>query len=418
MTEQEVPAEPEGIPVRSPREGLPNLIVDFDKLQEAASLLAAGSGPVAIDAERASGFRYSSRAYLVQLRRTGSGTFLIDPIQFNDLQPIQDALTGVDWILHAASQDLVCLREVGLSPTAYLFDTEVAGRLLGCARVGLGPLLLAEMGYSLAKEHSAADWSTRPLPEQWLNYAALDVEFLIELWEILSSKLHEVDKYDLALQEFSYIRDNTNPIVRTDPWRRTSGLHTLRKPIELAIVRELWQTRDQIAQSEDIAPGRILPDSIFIEIASQAASTSSDIAQLPALQGRLTRRNRRRWINAVEMALALPETELPATRIKSTLPPPPRAWQERNPVAFARLEQVRHAISALSEQRQIPIENLITPEVVRRILWEPPQAESELSQMLDEFSVRQWQRDLIEPILRQAIFEPLISTEPAPVIEQ
>ncbi len=417
MTEPEASVEPEGTPILTPRDGLPNLITELAQLQAAANSLEAGSGPVAIDAERASGFRYSSRAYLVQLRRANSGTFLIDPIHFTDLQPIQNALTGVDWILHAASQDLVCLREVGLSPTRYLFDTEVAGRLLGCARVGLGPLLLAEMGYLLAKEHSAADWSTRPLPEQWLNYAALDVEFLIELWEILSAKLHESKKYDLALQEFEFIRENTNPIVRTDPWRRTSGLHALRKPIELAIVRELWQARNQIAQSEDIAPGRILPDAILIEIAAQAAESSADISELPALQGRLTRRNRRRWINAVEMALATPDSELPATRIKSTAPPPPRAWQERNPIAFARLEQVRHAISALNENLQIPVENLITPEVVRRILWEPPESEIELSRMLSDYSVRPWQQELIEPILRQAIFEPLISTEPLPVTE-
>ena len=417
MADSDTDEVAQGIPVLAPRDGLPELIIDLDGLAAAAAALAAGSGPVAFDAERASGFKYSSRAYLVQIRRAGSGTFLIDPIQFSNLEVIQSSLLGVDWILHAASQDLVCLREIGLFPTANLFDTEVAGRLLGCARVGLGPLLLAELGYSLAKEHSAADWSTRPLPEQWLNYAALDVEFLIELWDVMCAKLTEANKYELALQEFRHIRDNTNPIVRSDPWRRTSGLHSLRKPLELGVVRELWHTRDQIAQSEDIAPGRILPDSIIVEIASQVIENTGDISELPALQGRLTRRNRRHWVAAVERALSLAEIDLPATRIKSTLPPPPRTWQERNPKAFAQLEQVRHAISALSEARQIPIENLITPDVVRRILWQPPDSEAELKELLDEFSVRTWQQELIEPILRQALFEPLITTEPAPVTE-
>ncbi|MBU6347693.1 MAG: HRDC domain-containing protein [Actinomycetales bacterium] len=446
MSESEVSQEPVGTPVLAPRDGLPDLITDISALTQAAAKLAAGTGPVAIDAERASGFKYSGRAYLVQLRRTGCGTFLIDPIEFDNLSAIQDALTGVDWILHAASQDLVCLREIGLRPTANLFDSELAGRLLGCARVGLGPLLLAELGYSLAKEHSAADWSTRPLSTQWLNYAALDVEFLIELWQVLAEKLKAADKYELALQEFAHVRDNTNAIVRSEPWRRVSGLHSLRQPRQLEIVRQLWLMRDEIARTEDIAPGRILPDGVIIEITSavsehieelnrargSAQSSASiksttgsdaeqhdvDVSELAVFSGRLTRRNRKRWIAAVHNGLQTATSDLPPTRIKSTAPPPPRNWQERNPVAFARLEQVRSAISALSEQLEMPIENLITPDVVRRILWEPPETEIELETQLEDFGVRPWQCALIKPILSQALFAGPITNEPQRATER
>ncbi|NBY15062.1 MAG: ribonuclease D [Actinobacteria bacterium] len=401
-----------------PRDGLPLLITQVAQLADAAKKLAGGTGPVALDAERASGFKYSGRAYLVQLRRAGSGSFLIDPIQFADLVPIQEALTGVDWILHAASQDLVCLRELGLTPTAALYDTELAGRLLGLERVGLGPLVLAELGFALAKEHSAADWSTRPLPEQWLNYAALDVEFLLELWAKLEVQLVTEKKYEAAIQEFNFVRDNTNPIVRPEAWRRTSGLHAARSARALAIVRSLWHTRDRIAKSEDIASGRILPDSILVSIAQEAAQSDVDVPNLESLAGRLTRRNRQKWISAVEQALALAETELPETRVKSTAPPPPRTWQDRNPKAWAQLEQVRHVIASLSEQLSIPVENLITPDTVRRIIWTPPQSEEQLAQELTKFGVRPWQRELIEPALKQALFEPLISTEPQRVAEQ
>ena len=412
MSQEQVAEEQApGIAVNQPREGLPELITTPAQLSAAASLLQAGSGPVALDAERASGFKYSGRAYLVQLRRTGSGTFLIDPTYFADLSEIQIALTDVDWILHAASQDLVCLREAGLFPTAQLFDTELAGRILGCDRVGLGPLLLAELGFSLAKEHSAADWSTRPLPTQWLNYAALDVEFLIELWDSLSEQLVSAGKYEWAIQEFNHVRDNTGPIVREDPWRRTSGLHGARKPRQLAVVRALWNTRDQIARDQDIAPGRILPDSLFVEIANEATETESRIEDLPALNGRLTRRNKKLWVAAVYAALDLPETELPATKVRSSAPPPPRTWQERNPVAWAQLEQVRSGISALGESLKMPVENLITPETVRRILWTPPSDESELMTMLSDYNARQWQQDLIFPLLKKALFEEPTSTE-------
>ncbi|MEI7442626.1 MAG: HRDC domain-containing protein [Actinomycetes bacterium] len=402
-----------GITVDEPRDGLPELITTDKQLIHAANSLKNGTGPVALDAERASGFKYSGRAYLVQLRREGSGTFLIDPTFFANLSLIQDALTDVDWILHAASQDLVCLREAGLFPTAQLFDTELAGRILGCDRVGLGPLLLAELGYSLAKEHSAADWSTRPLPTKWLNYAALDVEFLIELWMILSEQLIDADKYDWAIQEFNHVKDTTAPIVREDPWRRTSGLHGARKPRQLAIVRSLWHTRDQIARDQDIAPGRILPDSIFVQIANETVESDSRVEDLPALNGRLTRRNKKLWVGAVYDALALSEDELPATRVRSTTPPPPRTWQEKNPTAFAQLEQVRSGIAAIGESLNMPVENLITPETVRRILWTPPVDELELQQMLDSYNARPWQQEIITPLLRQALFDSPIPTEPA-----
>jgi len=151
-----------------------------DAYLAATAALAAGHGPVGVDAERASGFTYSQRAYLIQVYRRGAGTFLFDPPPIGDFTELNDALADVEWVLHAASQDLACLREVGLDPVR-IFDTELAARLLGIPRVGLGTVVEALLGIHLAKEHSAANWSTRPLPESWLVYAALDVELLPDL---------------------------------------------------------------------------------------------------------------------------------------------------------------------------------------------------------------------------------------------
>src|SRR4051794_1460131 len=177
-------------PLLELRDGLPPLTETPPALAEACAALAAASGPVAIDAERASGYRYSNRAYLIQLRREGAGTWLVDPIPLTTLAPLQEALAGSEWILHAATQDLPCLREVGLAPTS-LFDTELAGRLLGYPRVGLATLVETVLGQRMRKEHSAADWSTRPLPTAWLDYAALDVEVLLELREHMIAELEK-----------------------------------------------------------------------------------------------------------------------------------------------------------------------------------------------------------------------------------
>ena len=389
------------IAVDEPRDGLPDVVDTPAALHDAIQRLAAGSGPVAVDAERASGFKYSQRAYLIQLRRHGSGTFLIDPIAFDSLTELQVALNGVDWILHAATQDLICLREVGLVPSAQLFDTELAGRLLGRPKVGLATLLEEELSVRLAKEHSAADWSTRPLPESWLNYAALDVEFLLELWEAMRTHLDNENKLEWALQEFEYVQHNTHAPLRVEPWRRTSGLHAIKKPRELAIVRELWNARNEIAAEVDIAPGRLIPDSSIIALAAREYTSDTVVEMLPEVSARGAKRHKSIWVSAVQRALALPSDQHPAPKIPSTGPPAPRNWPLRNPKAFARLEFARAYISELATSLSLPPENLISPDIVRRMMWEPPLPEN-FTQVLSDYKVRMWQQDLIVPLLIEA----------------
>ncbi|MEB4616186.1 ribonuclease D, partial [Leucobacter sp. M11] len=167
----------------------------------AVERLAAGTGPLGVDAERASGFRYFNNAYLVQFSRRGSGTYLFDPVGIPDFSALQAALGEEEWVLHAASQDLPCLRDLGLDPVK-IFDTELAARLLGYERVGLGAVIEHKLGIHLQKAHSAADWSIRPLPEEWLEYAALDVALLPELRDLIAQDLADSDKTEMARQEF------------------------------------------------------------------------------------------------------------------------------------------------------------------------------------------------------------------------
>src|SRR5699024_8762752 len=163
-----------------PRAGLRELAPAAGARTGVIGALRSGAGPVAIDAEPASGYRYGERAYLVQVRREGAGTALIDPVPCSDLSELSVALSDTEMVLHAAHQDLPCLTEINLRPSR-LFDTELAGRLLGYQKVGLGAMVERLLGLRLAKEHSAVDWSQRPLPKDWLRYAALDVEILVEL---------------------------------------------------------------------------------------------------------------------------------------------------------------------------------------------------------------------------------------------
>ncbi len=240
-------APPLACPPLELRDGLPDVTETAEALEAYVRLLEVGSGPIAIDTERASGYRYGQSAYLIQIRREGAGTALIDPQAIPGLPGLAAALSGPEWILHAASQDLPCLAELDLAPVS-LFDTELAGRLLGMPRVGLGPMVADVLGMSLAKGHGAADWSRRPLPQAWLEYAALDVEVLIELRDELHARLVEADKLGWAQQEFAAVRDAPPPPPRVDPWRRTSGIHKIRSRRGLAIVEQLWLARDLVAR--------------------------------------------------------------------------------------------------------------------------------------------------------------------------
>jgi ribonuclease D len=382
-----------------PADGVPPVIETERGLDEAARAIAGGDGPVALDAERASGYRYGQRAYLVQLRREGSGTSLVDPMGCPDLSPLNEAIGGAEWILHAATQDLACLAEVGLRPRQ-LFDTELAGRLLGLPRVGLAAVVEHYLGLSLAKEHSAVDWSTRPLPEPWLRYAALDVEVLVDLRNLMGVDLARQGKSEWARQEFEALLGFTGPPLRVDPWRRTSGMHQVRSRRTAAVVRELWESRDQIARERDVSPGRVLPDAVLVELAMEGPTSTAD---LPAGH-RSVRRYQRQWVDAVRRANAIPEADLPALTLRSDGPPPQRSWGDRNPVAAARLADTRAALTEFSTEHEVPVENVISPEPLRRVVWTPPadRGAAEFAEALRTLGARQWQTEIVSPLLEAA----------------
>jgi ribonuclease D len=402
------PAEAPPVPLLELRDGLPTVVDTREVLAEVAHALGSGTGPVAIDAERASGYRYSPRAYLIQLRREGSGLWLVDPIPFGDLTDLGSALGDTEWILHAASQDLPCLTELGLRPGA-LFDTELAGRLLGYPRVGLATLVESIVGRRMRKEHSAVDWSTRPLPEPWLEYAALDVEALIELREVLGRELEEAGKAEWAAQEFAHLASAAPHAPRKDPWRRTSGMHRARGRRALAAVRELWETRDAIASQRDVTPGRIIPDSAIVEAANAMPRDKAALLQVKGFRGRGAARYAAQWVEALRRARQLPDAELPPLAARYDGPPPPRAWADRDPVAAARLSAARTSLKQLSDKLQVPLENLLTPDYVRRLLWEPPAdaTEADLPELvadrLRELGAREWQVELTTAPLTAAI---------------
>jgi len=402
-------------PLLAPAGGTPPVIADEESFRSALTELAKGAGPFAVDAERASGYKYSARAYLIQIKRNGGGLHLIDPIPFGPghqlFVEINDLLNTDEVILHASTQDLPCLRELGINPKL-LFDTELGGRIAGLPRVGLGPLLEAHLGVLLAKEHSAVDWSVRPLPLDWLNYAALDVELLIELRNIIAKLLLDANKLAWAEAEFAAILAAPPSPPRVDPWRRTSGMHKIRKRNQLAIIRSLWNVRNQIAESLDVSPGKLLNDSAIVELAMNPPTNKREFDKVLRPIGLRARwkENLDIWLAAIASAVALPENDYPEMRASGDSMPPTKIWKERFPEKYAPFTHARAAVESRAAELNIPVENLISPEVIRKLVWK---LSTDVTKDALELGARPWQVAEIADLVSAALLErePLVLPE-------
>ena len=412
----EAPELPELPLLQHPRAAT-RLITDESALQEAVAVLKATTGPIAIDAERASGFKYSQRAYLIQIRAVDSEIFLIDPVATPDMaaskafQQLAAVLKDREWILHAATQDLPCLNEIGLYPGS-IFDTELAGRLAGAPRVGLGSLTESLLQFRLAKEHSAADWSTRPLPESWLNYAALDVDVLHELASAVQELLNQQGKLDWAIQEFVYLMSFKPKPQRIDKWRGITGLHKVQDRLSHEIARQLWTARESLAQKMDVAPGRLIPDSSILAAATQKPKTRPELAAMKSFSGRASRSYLDLWWDAIQSALKA--TELPSLKPEKTdAIPNHRNWITKFPEADRRLKYAKASLIELSEKKLVPLENLLTPEILRQVSFTPPEnlSKEALSEKMSELGARNWQIELTA----QLIVDAFILAKTAPV---
>jgi ribonuclease D len=364
--------------------------------------LAGGHGPVAADSERASGFRYGAYAQLVQFFRRGTGLVLIDAVALPDLAAVSQALAGTEWVLHAASQDLPCLRDVGLEPQV-LFDTELGARLLGWPQVGLAGVVARTLGLGLAKAYSAQDWSRRPLPQQWLNYAALDVLVLVDVRDAVARELEAAGKLDLARAEFQAVLEAPPHVPKPDPWRRTSGVHAIRDQRRLAVVRELWQARDALAQKIDLAPGRVLPDAAIVAAAQADLANPEQLKTIHPFGAKGQAKWLNRWWGAIQRAKALPKGKLPSAKgPKHPGPGAVRSWAKRNPAAAARWDLVKAAVAQLSDAQAIPAENLMQPDLLRAVVFDAP---ADVPAAMAAGGARPWQVGLVAPLVERAIVE-------------
>jgi ribonuclease D len=217
------------------------------------------------------------------------------------------------------------------------------------------------------------------------------VELLLDVRDAEADLLVEQGKVEIAAQEFESVRTKEAKPAPAEPWRRLSGLHTVRGARNLAVARALWQARDAYARQIDSAPGRLVPDASLVTVARTPPASKRELAGMRSFSGRASRSEIDRWWHAVETGLAA--EDLPAVRVHSDALPPPRAWSDRNPEADRRLKAARPAVAAIAEAMHLPAENLLPPEALRRVSWEPPQPATPqaIGEVLVKHAARPWQ---------------------------
>ncbi len=376
-------------------DALPAVVDTSPALEAALRDLAAGEGPLGVDAERAGSYRYSQRAYLVQVYRRRAPVLLLDPVGIDDFSALADLLGTEEWVMQAAHNDLECLAEIGLRPRQ-LFDTEVAAQLLGLEKVGLASLVDSQLGYAMRKGHGQADWSQRPLRRSWLEYAALDVCVLPDLQDALAESLEESGKTEWAQQEFSHqIRERSSGDAE-QRWRRTNTAGRLRTDEQRGVLRQVWLLRDEIARTKDIAWHRVVRDQILVEVARRSPATRQELAGVPTLPRPLLGQAQE-WLLAVREGVTHPQP--PPARPDGPPARSLRAWEQRDPVAAARWVDLRSRIAQRADEVHVWTQTLLAPDIVADLAWQPP---TDPAARMAQLGARPWQ---IENTLDLVVFD-------------
>ncbi len=393
--------------ISSPRDGVPAVIDQPQDLEEAARALTGGSTPIAVDVERAQGFRYGADPYLVQVRREDVGTFLVDAHALPDLSSLAPGMNDV-WVLHDAAQDLPNLVQTGLHPHD-IFDTEVAARLMGLRRFGLAAVCQQVLGLDLAKDHQTADWSVRPLPVDWLRYAALDVELLTELYARMSVDLDRLGRWEWAQQEFHHVMTAPVPPVKAERWRTVPGAGKIRTRRGLAVLRNLWEAREVVAREMDLAPGRLLRSSALVRAAQQPPRNRRELLAIAEFRSPQARAHTDTWLRAVRRATLLEDRDLPprhAPNVPGSIPDV-RHWARLDPDAYQRLQTIRAAVSGVAEPLDLSPDVVLEPRDQRFLAWAPlaPSMPTHraVAERLEESHARPWQIALVLVPLTEAL---------------
>lgn len=371
-----------------------------DNQQQYRDCLHEYSSPgqyVAFDTERASGIRYLDKAYLIQAKGQSAPLVLLDPLALNDLSDFNMACKNSTWVLHAAKEDLEYMEWAGLVAPR-LFDTQIAAKLLGYEHVGLGAVTEEVLGVKLAKNHTRENWSLRPLKQSWLDYAALDVEYLVELALALKERLEAAGRLSWAEQEFSYTLANYHRPRGSEPWRHLKGAGKARSPRQLGLLQELYTKRDEIAREADLAPHRVLPNRDLVDLVLQTPTSYQELSRRSFMNRRQLRRHARIWWQAIKQVRNLEKDLLPDRQSPRKLHEITSlaTWEKIDPARAQLYRLLKEEVSTWAQENQVWAELALSPSAIREVAayWEKS---DDTATLLETAAARSWQKEIFLP---------------------
>ncbi|HWA59679.1 MAG TPA: ribonuclease D [Gemmatimonadales bacterium] len=349
---------------------------------------------LAVDTEAASFHRYRDRVYLIQLSSRDQ-TAVVDPVTVQDLSALGRLLDhpGVEIVFHDADYDLRILDRDYHFHASRLFDTRIAAQLLNEPGIGLAALLEKYLGVTLDKKYQRADWSVRPLTPEMLAYAADDTRYLPRLRDLLKEQLETMGRWSWAEEEFELLKH-----VRWTPagppeeaYLRLKGARTLRGH-QLAVLRELFAWREQVASQLDRAPFRVLQNEAMLGIAKAMPADAAALRELKVLSPEQLRRRGTDLLEAVGRGVRAPASSLPVFE-RGKRPAPDLAYE-------ARLERLKQARNAVAERISLAPGVLCPNALLESVARLEPKSAAGLSEVPD---MRRWQREVLGADLMTAL---------------
>ena len=362
------------------------LISDSGGLRELGESLN-GETRLAVDLEAAGFHRYSDRVCLLQVSGADQH-FVVDTLAVDPSDVLRGPLESQEVIvvLHGGDYDLRLLdRDLDLHPVK-LFDTQTAAALLGEPSLGLAALLEKYLDVRVSKKYQRADWAQRPLPDEMLEYAASDTRYLHELADLLTERLEAVGRRPWAEEESALmeeIRWNNDGAV--DPVTRVKGMQDFELR-EVALLREAWFWRDEVARARDRAPFRVAGDPALLEVVRERPRDISELARVHGFSPQLAQRAGRTLLDRLEETDRLDDSELVGYPRGATAPPRPHPDVEE---VASRLKRIRNEVAeALGIDRGVLMSNTVILEIARI----HPRSAAELAGVA---GVRRWQLETL-----------------------
>jgi ribonuclease D len=352
---------------------------------------------IALDTEAASFHRFQDRVYLLQLS-SRQETAVIDPLSVPSVAPLGEILADpkIEIVFHDADYDLRLLENEYGFRARNLFDTRIAAQLVNEPGIGLAALLEKYLGVRLDKRFQRADWSARPLSREMLEYAASDTRHLPALRDVLRDRLQAMGRLEWAQEEFELV--SAEPRLATEPeepgYLRLKGAKAL-KGRSLAILRELFEWREQVARRSDKAAFRILNNEPLLSMAKSPPHTLAELKAIRGISPEQAERRGKEILTAVQRGLAIPERDLP--RIERPIRRPPDAALD------ARLERLKAVRNTLAQRHDLPPGVLCPNGVLEAIARVNP---GTLHEMAEIRELRRWQLREIGSGLLAALQQP------------